>query len=100
MKFSLFHKLGQVRGSHYTSRGASVNYICLPNNPDAVEPLKTGTYIYYALLYGGEYEVNDHNKPKGMISGLNNQDVPCAVCNAKGKTSTLMIPCDHLKLEN
>jgi hypothetical protein len=39
-------------------------------------------------------------KPKGMRSGLGNQDVPCAVCNAKGKTSALMIPGDHLKLEN
>jgi hypothetical protein len=98
MKFSLFHKLGQVGGGHYTKTGASVNYICLPNNPDAVEPLKTSPY--YASLYGGEYEVYAHNNPKGMRSGLGNQDVPCAVCNAKGKTSALMIPGDHLKLEN
>jgi len=98
MKFSLFHKLGQVGGGHFSSTGASVNYICLPHNPDAAEQLKTG--IYYAFLYGGEYEVYDHNKPKGMRSDLDDPDVPCAVCNAKGKTSALMIPGDHLKLEN
>ncbi|VDI84115.1 Hypothetical predicted protein [Mytilus galloprovincialis] len=81
---------GQVGGGHYTLSGASVNYICLPNDPDAEQPLKKNPY--YAFLYGEEYEIFDHNQPKGLRSGIGQHDVACAACLTKSKTSSIMIP--------
>ncbi|CAC5364262.1 unnamed protein product [Mytilus coruscus] len=74
---------GQVGGGHYSHSGASVNYICLPNNPDVAQPLKL--HDHYAYLYGGEYEIFGHNQPKGIRSDILNHDVACAACLAKGK---------------
>lgn len=67
-----------------------MNYICLPNNPDAAQPLKQ--HSHYAFLYGGEYEIFDFNQPQGIRSGIGQQDVTCAACLAKGKMSSIMIP--------
>ncbi|VDI63501.1 Hypothetical predicted protein [Mytilus galloprovincialis] len=81
---------GQVGGGHQTHSGASVNYICLPNNPDVAQPLKS--HDHYAYLYGAEYEVYDYNTPQGIRSGIGQHDVACAACLAKEKISSIMIP--------
>ncbi|XP_063438825.1 uncharacterized protein LOC134719796 [Mytilus trossulus] len=81
---------GQVGGGHYTHSGASVNYICLPNNPDVAQPLKS--HDAYANLYGAEYEVFDYNTPQGIRSGIGQHDVACAACLAKEKIASIMIP--------
>ncbi|XP_052084160.1 uncharacterized protein LOC127721455 isoform X2 [Mytilus californianus] len=81
---------GQVGGGHFTHKGASVNYICLPKDPDAAQPLKSNSN--YAYLYGAEYEIFDYNQPQGIRSGIGQHDVACAACLAKSKRSTIMIP--------
>ncbi|XP_071139058.1 uncharacterized protein [Mytilus edulis] len=81
---------GQVGGGNHLHSGASVNYICLPNHPDAAQPLKT--HDLYAYLYGTEYEVFDFNQPQGIRSGIAEHDVACAACLAKEKISSIMIP--------
>lgn len=67
-----------------------MNHICLPNNPDVAQSLKL--HDHYAYLYGAEYQIDDHNKPHGIRSGITHHDVACAVCLAKGKISSIMIP--------
>ncbi|CAG2255374.1 unnamed protein product [Mytilus edulis] len=74
---------GQVGGGLFDHSGTSVNYICLPNEPDIAQPLKL--YEYYSYLYGAEYELSDSNKPQGIRSGIGNHDVACAACLAKEK---------------
>ncbi|XP_071138266.1 uncharacterized protein [Mytilus edulis] len=86
----VYFSTGQVGGGLYTHSGGSVNYICLPNNPDATQPLKQ--HSHYAFLYGGEYEIFDFNQPQGIRSGIAQQDVACAACLVKGKMSSIMIP--------
>ncbi|XP_063436745.1 uncharacterized protein LOC134718183 [Mytilus trossulus] len=81
---------GQVGGGHYSHTGASVNYVCLPDNPDVALPLKKGGG--YAILYGAEYEIFEPNKPEGIRSGISDHDVACAACLAKGKQISIMIP--------
>lgn len=67
-----------------------MNYICLTNNPEVAQPLKENSN--YDYLYGGEYEIFGHNQPQGIRSGIGNHDVACAVCLAKGKVASIMIP--------
>ncbi|CAC5369314.1 unnamed protein product [Mytilus coruscus] len=81
---------GQVGGGHYSHSGASVNYICLPNNPHVAQPLKL--HDNYAYLYGAEYQIFDFNQPQGIRSAIGDHDVACAACLAKGKISSIIIP--------
>ncbi|CAG2236740.1 unnamed protein product [Mytilus edulis] len=74
---------GQVGGGHYAHTGASVNYVCLPNDPDVAQPLKP--HCDYDLIYGAEYQIGAYNQPQGMRSGIENRDAACAVCLAKGR---------------
>lgn len=67
-----------------------MNYICLPNDPEAGNSLKS--HDNYAYLYGGEYEIFPFNQPQGIRAGIGQHDVACAACLAKGKTSSIMIP--------
>ncbi|KAH3845135.1 hypothetical protein DPMN_087408 [Dreissena polymorpha] len=76
---------GQAAGGHYTHPGSG-EYICLPSDPeydqynDVSDPTRS-------LMYGAEYETQSNP----AFSNLHQNDVPCAVCLARGKT-TLMIP--------
>ncbi|XP_052084163.1 short-chain collagen C4-like isoform X2 [Mytilus californianus] len=81
---------GQVGGGHYAHTGASVNYVCLPNDPDVAQPLKP--HCDYDLIYGAEYQIGAYNQPQGMRSGIENRDAACAACLAKGKTASIIIP--------
>ncbi|XP_063436740.1 short-chain collagen C4-like [Mytilus trossulus] len=81
---------GQAGGSQYSQPGSSVNYLCLPLNPDGALPLKA--HSWYAFLCGAEYQVNEGNTPQGIRSDIFNHDVACAACLAKGKLSSIMIP--------
>ncbi|XP_076080181.1 uncharacterized protein LOC143050983 isoform X1 [Mytilus galloprovincialis] len=81
---------GQAGGSQYSQPGSSVNYLCLPLNPDVAQPLKK--HSWYAFLCGAEYQIEEGNTPQGIRSGIFNHDVACAACLAKGKLSSIMIP--------
>ncbi|VDI84112.1 Hypothetical predicted protein [Mytilus galloprovincialis] len=81
---------GQVGGGHQTHSGASVNYICLPNNPDVAHPLKS--HDHYGYLYEAEFEVFDFNQPQGIRSGIGQHEVACSACLTKGKLSSILIP--------
>ncbi|XP_045162545.2 uncharacterized protein LOC123527260 [Mercenaria mercenaria] len=75
---------GYVGGSHYTHKGAAVNYLCLPKDPlwatynDAAQSLR-------AFVYGAEYERPDESPTTFE------HDVPCAVCLVK-RAPVLMLP--------
>lgn len=81
---------GQVGGGHYAHTGASVNYVCLPNDPNIAQPLKP--HCDYDLIYGAEYQIGAYNQPTGMRSGIENRDAACAACLAKGKMASMIIP--------
>ena len=72
---------GSVGGSHYNHKGAAVNYLCLPQQPEWLSRAPTGGVAY---LHGGEYE----SAAFGTTSG---DDIPCAVCRTTDN-SVMMIP--------
>ncbi|KAH3825723.1 hypothetical protein DPMN_127604 [Dreissena polymorpha] len=77
---------GQAAGGHYQHTGSG-EYICLPNDPE-YDRYNQINDDYRSLMYGAEYETG-HNPP--ALGDLYENDVPCSVCFARGKT-TLMIP--------
>jgi len=75
---------GVVGGSWYTHHGAAVDPLCLPHDPQYL--LHQNGYQGNAYLYGAEYEVS------GPFDQSRERNVPCAVCEANGRTKKLMIP--------
>ena len=74
---------GVVAGSYYYHKGGGSNYLCLPDHPE-YSGYRSGVQGY-SYIYGTEYEYplkrahHDHN-------------VPCAVCYAPKRSTSLMIP--------
>ena len=84
---AIFLLEGQAGGNDHLNKGGGSNYLCLPNDPDNGKP-----YSYANdALYGAEYELNGNRRPSGF-GNFHDQDVPCAVCRRKAKSSVLMIP--------
>jgi len=80
---------GRAAGSHYTHKGGGANYICLTNSPNYLAP-SSGIQAYQALLYGTEYETT--GGALGPLSAVHNYNVPCAVCYASTRGTSIMIP--------
>ncbi|XP_052763071.1 uncharacterized protein LOC128205460 [Mya arenaria] len=76
---------GFAGGGHYTNKGASSGYICLPKDPIfESDGRKAGSG---STVYGAEYETNTAT----FHTSLHDEDVPCAVCRVVGR-SVVMIP--------
>ncbi|KAJ8044644.1 Short-chain collagen C4 [Holothuria leucospilota] len=79
---------GVVGGSrHRDLPGAGANILCLPEDP-TYENSVAGEGAVRAFLYSVEYQLSDF--PAWGSHNLN--DVTCAVCQATGRFSHLMIP--------
>uniref|UniRef100_A0A8W8LQ93 Uncharacterized protein n=1 Tax=Magallana gigas TaxID=29159 RepID=A0A8W8LQ93_MAGGI len=77
---------GFTSGSQYNEKGNGVNTLCLPHDPEnLLTSISVSTGNDYAHLYGAEYQFNI-----GRIQIDDN--VPCAVCQTKRASSTIMIP--------
>ncbi|PIK59223.1 hypothetical protein BSL78_03862 [Apostichopus japonicus] len=74
-------------GAYYDQKGGGANYVCLPRNPTYDRP-DAGVNTWRAYMYGAEYEVV--NFPP--FSGLDNGDVPCAVCSVSERSVAFMQP--------
>jgi hypothetical protein len=80
---------GYAGGPVYTNKGASANYLCLPEEPlwnvyeDAEQTAGT--------VYGAEYELKDRNVNNFFGKGMKDQNVPCCVCRTT-RASVLFIP--------
>jgi len=81
---------GVVAGSWFQHEEAAVDPLCLPPNP---QYLKTQPgYQAYVTLYGAEYQTHS---PSPLEQSLN-RNIPCALCQAYGRTNKIMIP-SHYK---
>lgn len=80
--------VGLTGGSRYTHRGAAVEPLCLPNNPEwgMYTDEHNGDRNY---VYGTEYETQTF---KGNIKTLHDHDVPCAVCLVHQRSVVQMFP--------
>ena len=78
---------GRVAGTHYTHRGGTSDYLCLPDQPQYLtsRPGIQGM----SPIHGTEYEIDHNTLP---LPGINDHNVPCAVCRTSERSSVLVIP--------
>lgn len=79
---------GFTGGSWYDHKGAAVDLLCLPRDPEWGK-YSDGVGGTRAFVYGAEYET--HNSP-GNLHKLVDHDVPCAVCLLRNKSVVKMFP--------
>ena len=82
---------GYAAGSWYSHSGNGVGPICLPAPKS--QPLEYNDYVQpglqrMSLLYGAEYETQYFQH----LSEKHNYNIPCALCEVNGRTTTLMLP--------
>jgi len=75
---------GFTAGSWYDHYGAAVEPLCLPPDPQYLKSVKG--YQNLARLYGAEYQTT------GPLNHADNRNIPCALCQAYGRTNMIMIP--------
>ena len=80
---------GRAGGTYWNIQGGGAEKLCLPDQP---EYLPNTANIAQAIpasphVHGAEYEYN-----AGPNSNTFQRNVPCAVCYASARSSTLMIP--------
>jgi len=69
--------------------GGGANYICTVNGDDVeYHPEATTTNANVARLYGTEYQIESGQ----ALSGLNQHNAPCAVCEVTNRSKQIMIP--------
>lgn len=80
--------IGYAGGSSHDHRGAAVDPLCLPRDPewglynDGVDGAKT-------YVFGAEYETTTSTD---NLRTLQEHDVPCAVCIIRNKSLVKMFP--------
>ena len=84
----IFH--GYAAGSHKSHSGGAADTQCLPRDPQwgNVHPGQSAT----SYLYGAEYEDGTDRFKSIFGKNIHDQDVPCAVCEVKGRTTLRMFP--------
>ena len=85
--YLIYH--GYAAGSHHTHSGGVADTQCLPQDPQwgNVHPGNAGSYIY-----GAEYETRADRSTSIFGKNVDEQDVPCAVCEVKGRKTLNMFP--------
>ncbi|XP_022110553.1 short-chain collagen C4-like isoform X1 [Acanthaster planci] len=79
---------GYATSSHYSHKGGTSDFICLPKNPQWASH-KDG-FNSHSFLYGTEYQVGNFDPfSHKNAEHLNNHAVPCAVCRLVRKTKLL-----------
>ncbi|CAI8035081.1 Collagen alpha-5(VI) chain [Geodia barretti] len=78
---------GRAVGSHWSSSGGTSDILCLPEEPEYEEEFQSGAQRY-STLHGVEYETFDGSP----LDEARDQNVPCAVCHATSRASSIMIP--------
>ena len=77
---------GVVAGSWFDHYGSAVDPLCLPHNPQYLK--SQAGYQYFVQLYGAEYETHSSSP----INQAHDRNLPCALCQAYGRTNKIMIP--------
>lgn len=78
-------------GNNYDTHGGGTDLLCLPRDPewDAYTDNMDGT----GKIWGAEFEQNSFfNRENLKTSSFANQDVVCAVCRVKTRSTYMMLP--------
>ncbi|XP_022110558.1 short-chain collagen C4-like [Acanthaster planci] len=83
---------GFAAGSHYIHKGGSVDFFCLPTDPDWAASYDDG-WNSQSYLYGMEYEVSNFDPfSHENARVLHDHDVPCALCRLVDRGTQLLFP--------
>ncbi len=74
---------GRTGGSEHRHNGGGANHLCLPLNPQDTFRHRSSVQGH-TYMYGSEYE--------HPIVGIDDHNVPCAVCLTKTRETVMMIP--------
>ncbi|XP_028402161.1 uncharacterized protein LOC114525143 [Dendronephthya gigantea] len=77
-------------GSYFNHHGGAANYLCLPLNP-IFEKYVNG-FQGSANIHGTEYEAVGEQNKIFPNTNIEDDNAPCAVCQAKSRVSHMMIP--------
>ena len=77
---------GLAGKTYFTYRGGGGNYLCMPKDPDYAGAFAPG--VNNVAVFGVEYETYAGSP----LRPLQDQNVPCAVCQVNARSSVLMIP--------
>ena len=78
---------GLTAGSWYDHTGGGANYICAVKDAKYYAGATTANHGY-SLLYGAEHQISNRQ----ALTGLDNQNIPCAVCEVSTRSKHLMVP--------
>ena len=78
-------------GGPQASQGGGSNPQCLPLDPSYLRTI-SGTQRR-GYMYGAEYETNTDSR--SHVHGVDDTDVPCAVCHVSNRTAVYMIPAKY-----
>ncbi|XP_038060661.1 short-chain collagen C4-like [Patiria miniata] len=83
---------GFAAGAHYTNKGGSSDFICLPSDPNWSSNYDDRV-ASVSYLYGTEYDVGDqHHFSRQNAEVLHDRDAPCAVCRLLERSTKLLFP--------
>ena len=77
---------GRAGGSYVTQQGGGANYLCMPDDPDYISA--SNGVQGHSPIHGAEY----HTAGGALGHLASDHNVPCAVCHATTRSSTMMIP--------
>ena len=80
---------GIVGGTYHSTKGGASNYLCMPKNPDYLE--YTPGVQGWSPVHGAEYEAHAPYS-NSNFRHLDDDNVPCAVCQVTSRNTMLMIP--------
>ena len=77
---------GITGGTFYSNSGGGANYLCMPKDPEYNPTLRYRNNLGNdrTFIQGTEYQL--------PLQGLNDHNVPCAVCHVSTRPTVLMIP--------
>ncbi|XP_033111216.1 short-chain collagen C4-like [Anneissia japonica] len=78
---------GYVGGGSHAHKGGGTNPLCLPETPEYDDTL-TVNGGSRSPIFGAEYETNTYSP----FSYVHDSDTVCALCLARGRSTTSMIP--------
>jgi hypothetical protein len=86
---SSFIFAGYTAGSSHSNTGGTASVLCLPQIPQYGQ-FRSGRSNSY--LRGAEYDASNADLEKIFGDSIQNNDVPCVVCEGTGRSTTIVFP--------
>ncbi|XP_022110561.1 short-chain collagen C4-like isoform X2 [Acanthaster planci] len=84
---------GYAAGAHHMHTGGSVDFLCLPHDPEWSANSRDGANPHASYLYGVEYQLNNFNPfSHANAETIFQHNAPCAVCRLVDRGTQLLFP--------